>query len=283
MISSRPSENSATLQLQGAMHYEAPFKRLELPKSDVKPVDQFCFYHLAILPPARRHGHGQQEWDEEDSTLLRRELRETQTKIRRQEILLFRLQMDPYADHQYPDTVIDREYQRFIYGVQQTAWRMCDMMRYNRITLCHVISTMRELENQVHQDENSALQLSMLLSLIRSSSYSKALYRSSVALLVFLAFERWASSPRNISASISPDGNAAFKSIFQWLLSSIKMDPISDQDSGARLKDAEEWRLRTVLYIARSKSAPEAKDLTNERILGELCRLFMIRDSSSEI
>ncbi|OGM42415.1 hypothetical protein ABOM_008387 [Aspergillus bombycis] len=235
------------------------------------------------LPSGRRLTHEQQQWEEEESALLRRELLEAQTKIRRQEILLFRLQMDPYADRQYPDTIIDREYQRFIYGVQQAAWRICDIMRYNCGTLSHAISTMREWEHEMHQDESSALQLSKLLSLIRSSSYSKALYRSSVAMIVFLAFERWAFSPRNISASISPDKNAAFQSIFQWLLSSIKVDHISDQDSGARLKDAEEWRLRTVLYIARSQSAPQGRDLTKQRILRELCQLFMIRDSSSEM
>ncbi|OOO04986.1 hypothetical protein OAory_01113230 [Aspergillus oryzae] len=235
------------------------------------------------VPSARRLIHGQHEGDEDELIMLRRKLREAHTKIRRQEILLFRLQTDPYADHQYPDTVIDREYQRFIYSVQQTAWRMCDILGYDSGILCDAISAMRKLEHNVHQDESSALQLTMLLSLIRSSSYSKALYRSSVAMIVFLSFERWAFSPRNISASISPDENVAFKSIFQWLLSDIKMDQTSDQDSMARLKDAEEWRLKTALHIARSKSAPHGRDLTKQRILRELCQLFVTRDSSSEM
>ncbi|PIG82672.1 hypothetical protein AARAC_006428 [Aspergillus arachidicola] len=209
-----------------------------------------------------------------------------QTKINRQysdEILLFRRQTHPYADHQYPDTVIDREYQRFIYSAQQTAWRMCDVLGYDSEILCDAISAMRKLEHNVHQDESSALQLTMLPSLIRSSSYSKALYQSSVVLIVFLSFGRWAFSPRNISASIAPDENVAFKSIFQCLLSDIKMDHTSDQDSVARSKDAEEWRLRTSLHIARSESAPHCKDLTKQRILHELCQLFVTRDSSSEM
>ncbi|KAE8140865.1 hypothetical protein BDV38DRAFT_279841 [Aspergillus pseudotamarii] len=234
-------------------------------------------------PSTRRLVHGQQDKDEDESALLRRKLRDAHAKIRRQEILLFRLQTDPYTDHQYPDTVIDREYQRFIYSVQQTAWRMCDIIGYNAESLSDAISTMRKLEHHVHQDESSAPQLSMLLSLIRSSSYSKALYRSSVAMIVFLTFERWAFSPRNISASIAPDENVAFKSIFQRFLSNIEIDHPSDQDTMARLKDAEEWRLQTALYIARSKSASDGRELTKQRILHELCQLFVTRDNSSEM
>ena len=51
----------------------------------------------------------------------------------------------------------------------------------------------------------------------------------------------------------------------------------------ARLKDAEEWRLKTALHIARSKSAPHGRDLTKQQILRELCQLFVTRDSSSEM
>ncbi|KAE8310024.1 hypothetical protein BDV41DRAFT_566939 [Aspergillus transmontanensis] len=128
----------------------------------------------------RRLVHGHHEADEDELAIFRPKPRGAHTKIWRQEILI---------------------------------------SRYDSGVLCDAISAMRKLEHNVHQEESSVLQLTMLLSLIRFS----------VAMIVFLSFERWAFSPRNISASIAPDENVASKSIFQWLLSNIKMDQTSDQ------------------------------------------------------
>ncbi|KAE8356068.1 hypothetical protein BDV28DRAFT_145567 [Aspergillus coremiiformis] len=238
------------------------------------------------LPSSRDLVVRQQDADQQELESLRRELRDAQTQIRRQEIQLFRLQLNRYADHQYPDTVIAREYQSFLLGLKQAAWSICDIMDYDVDGLCLAIRGMVDLEDTVGE-ENTSSQLVILMSLIQSPSYSKAFHRSAVAMVVFLSLERWAFSPRNISVSISPredqSCDSSFNQIFQWLLSDVQNDYASDPGSVARLKHAEEWRLDTVLCISRAQSAAQGRDLRKQKIIQELCQLFPSRDDSPQV